>query len=183
MSEPRKKKRLQITGNQRFQILQRDAFKCVYCGIPSTHTILEIDHIVPIACGGTNSPLNLAACCPDCNTAKGSEAIPLDQLPEALARRHLEHEAEQYRLRAAFVAGRLFDAPVPHVDEWIKSIANAMWDGIDIDVLVRMADKVRAMNFKSNRQRLLEMNELVREWNDPDMQVLRSMEGCDDIQI
>lgn len=183
MSEPRKKKRLQITGNQRFRVLERDAFRCAYCGIPSSCAILEVDHITPIADGGTNSSLNLAACCADCNAGKGSMAIPLDQLPEVLARRQAEHDMEQNRIKAAFVAGRLFDPPVPHVDEWIRDITYALADYIHIDVLVRMVDEVRSIGGLTNKQRMQQMRLLITDWYAPDSVFLRGLEGCDDIEV
>lgn len=42
--------------------------QCVYCGAKAT----EIDHIVPRANGGTNSPYNLVASCKSCNKKKSN---------------------------------------------------------------------------------------------------------------
>lgn len=39
---------------------------CVYCGGPSH----GVDHIIPIAHGGTHTPDDLAPCCLDCNRRK-----------------------------------------------------------------------------------------------------------------
>jgi hypothetical protein len=45
----------------------------------------QIDHVVPVALGGSNDPSNLTVACPDCNGRKG--AIPLDDVSlPALAR-------------------------------------------------------------------------------------------------
>jgi 5-methylcytosine-specific restriction endonuclease McrA len=52
----------------RWQILERDRYTCRHCGAPATH----VDHLVPVARGGTDNPANLAASCPACNLEKGA---------------------------------------------------------------------------------------------------------------
>lgn len=44
--------------------------RCCYCGIPF-HDDSEIEHIIPIARGGDNSPDNIALACTSCNRSKG----------------------------------------------------------------------------------------------------------------
>lgn len=59
--------------NVRFAVLKRDNFKCVKCGrSPSlNHAVeLEVDHIKPVAKGGTNEIENLQTLCKDCNQGK-----------------------------------------------------------------------------------------------------------------
>ncbi|KIL36045.1 hypothetical protein SD71_10640 [Cohnella kolymensis] len=51
-------------------ILLRDDFTCQECG--QTQGLLEIDHIVPIAQGGTNELNNLQVLCMPCNRRKGA---------------------------------------------------------------------------------------------------------------
>lgn len=63
----------------RFEIFKRDAFTCRYCGQTTPQVVLEIDHIVPVAEGGTNESQNLVTACYECNRGKG--AIPLDEIP------------------------------------------------------------------------------------------------------
>lgn len=41
---------------------------CAYCGEPAT----EIDHLVPVAKGGTDHLDNLVSACRSCNRSKGS---------------------------------------------------------------------------------------------------------------
>ncbi|MEN9826806.1 MAG: hypothetical protein RI953_2551, partial [Pseudomonadota bacterium] len=43
---------------------------CHYCGRKFTFKELTMDHIVPIARGGTTSPGNVVPCCADCNKKK-----------------------------------------------------------------------------------------------------------------
>lgn len=60
---------------QRFKILNRDGFRCRYCGrSPSKDpdVVLHVDHIHPRAKGGGWSDENLAASCRECNLGKSS---------------------------------------------------------------------------------------------------------------
>jgi excisionase family DNA binding protein len=54
----------------RFSVLQRDGFTCRYCGRKAPDVELRVDHIVPVAQGGTDHPDNLCAACTDCNAGK-----------------------------------------------------------------------------------------------------------------
>ena len=45
--------------------------KCVYCGVRLSMGLSHIDHITPIAQGGTNDEWNLQLLCPKCNLRKG----------------------------------------------------------------------------------------------------------------
>lgn len=57
------------------QVFARDDYKCVYCETPFGQ--LSIDHLTPLAKGGTNDVWNLAVACMACNTSKGAK-MPLD---------------------------------------------------------------------------------------------------------
>jgi uncharacterized protein YdaU (DUF1376 family) len=52
-------------------VLERDEYKCVYCG--NSGIRLQLDHVMPRSRGGSDDPDNLAACCMPCNTSKGSK--------------------------------------------------------------------------------------------------------------
>lgn len=54
----------------RYRILQRDMFKCVLCGATAKDDTLELDHIVAIVNGGTDSDDNLRILCHQCNVGK-----------------------------------------------------------------------------------------------------------------
>jgi len=60
---------------KRFRILARDNFRCRYCGAESTTTQLQIDHVVPVQCGGTDADDNLVTACEACNMGKGGLRI------------------------------------------------------------------------------------------------------------
>lgn len=53
---------------------------CYYCQCPLTQTFqanqdTHLDHLVPIACGGSNDPTNFVLSCPKCNHSKGVEIL------------------------------------------------------------------------------------------------------------
>jgi len=52
---------------------------CHYCQRKFTIKELTMDHIVPIARGGTTSAGNVVPCCADCNKKKSVDT-PVDQL-------------------------------------------------------------------------------------------------------
>ena len=56
----------------RRRVLERDGFRCRYCG--STNR-LEIDHLTPRARGGKDTMRNLVTACYDCNRAKGAREL------------------------------------------------------------------------------------------------------------
>jgi hypothetical protein len=59
----------------RYEVLKRDRFRCVACGVsPSAHLDCElhVDHIVPLSRGGTTEMNNLRALCSKCNVGKGA---------------------------------------------------------------------------------------------------------------
>lgn len=47
----------------RFRILQRDNFTCQYCGRKAPAVVLEVDHVVPRANGGSGRATNLITAC------------------------------------------------------------------------------------------------------------------------
>ncbi len=60
----------------RFAVLQRDAFRCRYCGATASDGVkLHIDHIVPVVAGGETSIDNLVAACEQCNLGKAAHDV------------------------------------------------------------------------------------------------------------
>jgi len=68
-------KRKSLSKKIRFEVFKRDNFTCQYCGAKAPDTILEIDHIKPIAKGGDNSLTNLITSCFECNRGKGKREL------------------------------------------------------------------------------------------------------------
>lgn len=59
-----------IPRKLRHKVFVRDNYRCVECGATNKETTLEIDHIIPVAKGGTNDISNLQTLCKKCNRAK-----------------------------------------------------------------------------------------------------------------
>ena len=68
-------KRKALPKKLRFEVFKRDSFTCQYCGRMAPDVILEVDHILPVAEGGTNNIMNLITSCHDCNSGKGKRKL------------------------------------------------------------------------------------------------------------
>lgn len=68
-----------VSKRLRYEILKRDGQTCRYCGGKAPDVILTVDHVVPVALGGSDDPDNLVAACFDCNAGKSS-TVPDDKL-------------------------------------------------------------------------------------------------------
>lgn len=64
----------------RFEVFKRDSFTCQYCGRMAPDVILEVDHIIPVAKGGTNKITNLITSCHDCNSGKSDRELSDDSV-------------------------------------------------------------------------------------------------------
>jgi hypothetical protein len=61
-----------VSRRLRFEILRRDGHACRYCGAMAPDTKLTVDHVIPVALGGSDEPSNLVTACADCNAGKTS---------------------------------------------------------------------------------------------------------------
>ena len=113
----------------RFEILRRDGFRCTYCGATPQENELHIDHVVPKALGGQDSPENLVVSCSDCNLGKASTAPNGEMVAavdEAIAVAQAAHAALMSRVSdrvddLAEYEGELNEiwmAHVPHPFRW-----------------------------------------------------------------
>lgn len=80
--------RISISKGKRFEIFKRDKFTCQYCGSHPPEVVLHVDHIDPVANGGTNDTDNLITSCAACNLGKSDKLLSV--VPQGLA----EHAAE-----------------------------------------------------------------------------------------
>jgi len=78
-------KRQAISKKLRFDVFKRDGFVCQYCGAHPPQVVLEVDHIHPVAEGGTNDVDNLVTACFHCNRGKGAGL--LCDVPQTLEQR------------------------------------------------------------------------------------------------
>lgn len=62
-----------IPRKLRHEVFKRDGYRCRECGASKDETSLEIDHILPVAKGGTNDIDNLQTLCRECNRMKHTD--------------------------------------------------------------------------------------------------------------
>lgn len=67
----------QLSRSLRIAILERDGYRCVYCGRSSADSLLEVDHVTPRSVGGLDDPENLVVACQSCNRGKLANPVAL----------------------------------------------------------------------------------------------------------
>lgn len=78
--KPFQRKRQWLSFELRQQVAARDKYKCVYCGVSVHHSKCHVDHIVPLAKGGSNEISNLCLACEACNLKKGEQIWHRDKV-------------------------------------------------------------------------------------------------------
>lgn len=61
-----------VSKRTRYEVLKRDNHTCRYCGATAPDAVITLDHVLPVALGGSDDPSNLVAACRDCNAGKSS---------------------------------------------------------------------------------------------------------------
>lgn len=64
-----------MSKKTRFEVFKRDSFRCQYCGAEAPTVLLQVDHIDPVADGGTNDIANLVTSCAACNAGKSDRRL------------------------------------------------------------------------------------------------------------
>lgn len=109
-----------ISKKLRFDVFKRDGFACKYCGAtPSETVVLEVDHIHPVASGGTNEIDNLLTACFACNRGKGAE--PLSVIPQSLEEKAAIVAEREAQIRAYY---EVLEARKARKDEELWAIAD-----------------------------------------------------------
>jgi 5-methylcytosine-specific restriction endonuclease McrA len=71
-----KPERKPIGARLRSMVMERDSNCCTVCGqIGTKENPLQVDHVVPVAAGGTNCESNLRTLCRACNVGKGARRV------------------------------------------------------------------------------------------------------------
>jgi hypothetical protein len=63
-----------VSKRLRYEVLRRDGHTCRYCGGTAPDVKLTVDHVTPVALGGTDTADNLVTACGPCNSGKTSSA-------------------------------------------------------------------------------------------------------------
>src|SRR5689334_17114709 len=64
-----------VSKRLRYAILRRDNHACRYCGATAPDVPLRVDHVTPVALGGSDKPENLVTSCEPCNSGKSSATV------------------------------------------------------------------------------------------------------------
>lgn len=78
--------RRSISPRKRKEVFMRDGFRCRHCGATPADgkaVFLEVDHIIPVARGGSSRVENLQTLCNACNAGKSDSMDPLQALRDA----------------------------------------------------------------------------------------------------
>jgi hypothetical protein len=133
-----------ITKKTRFEVFKRDRFTCQYCGRMSPDVILEVDHIKPVAEGGTNKMINLITSCRDCNRGKGKRKLSDDAELKKQQKELVDHadKREQAEMMIKW-RDEMLDMTVRQAESISKYIENTTeWGVSDIgkSKLVKLID-------------------------------------------
>lgn len=107
-----------VTKRTRYEVLRRDNHTCRYCGATAPNVPLRIDHVTPVALGGTDNPDNLVTACQDCNAGKSSTSpdasLVADVREDAL--RHAELTRQAYAVLVERMGSR-----DDYIEEWAEA--------------------------------------------------------------
>ena len=68
-------KRKKLSKKDRQQVYESLGGHCAYCGVKIQLRAMQVDHIRPLANGGSDSPSNLLPACRSCNHRKGTSSL------------------------------------------------------------------------------------------------------------
>jgi len=91
-----------LSTKTRFEVLKRDRYTCSYCGKHPPDVLLEVDHITPLAAGGSDDLSNLTTACWDCNRGKGARLLEEGTAP-AINRAAVAEMAERVEQAKAYM--------------------------------------------------------------------------------
>ena len=140
-----------ISKRTRFEVLRRDDYTCRYCR--SSDNPLTIDHVVPVALGGSDAPDNLVAACRDCNAGKAStspddvtvaqvtedairwaKAMSLASKRAGRARVKLDKQVDEFR--AEWDLWQMGNKPFPLPADWREAIRRQLEAGLTVADLI-----------------------------------------------
>lgn len=147
-----------VSKRLRYEVLRRDNYTCRYCGASAPEVKLTVDHVTPVALGGSDEPTNLVSACGPCNFGKSSSS-PDAPLVEDVAQDALRFvralalvadrrtEEREYRERLLLeISNDWFtytrNGPLP--DNWEYTIVSLHTAGLcyfDMEELIKMTAK------------------------------------------
>lgn len=127
-----KKIRRPLSKKERFDVFERDAFACCYCGRRPPEVCLEVDHVVPLCEGGPDDLSNWVTSCEGCNRGKGGRVLQVEPAGHDALR--LSQEMRE-RERAA----RETQAALSSEAEYRQDVTNWLCDLFGVDSVAKSA--------------------------------------------
>lgn len=93
---------MSVSVRTRFEVFKRDRFTCSYCGRTPPEVLLEADHIIPRAAGGSDDIANLTTACATCNRGKAARLLEEGTAP-VVGRATVEELAERVSQAQAYM--------------------------------------------------------------------------------
>jgi len=151
-----------VSKRTRYEVLRRDNNTCRYCGETAPDVKITIDHVTPVALGGSDKPENLVAACKDCNAGKASVppgAVLVEDVRQvdirwaAAMRRAAEIKANERAEVEAYVRAfcATWDRWVPY--DYERTLISLHASGLPVEEMrdaVRIADTARGVDNRFN---------------------------------
>ena len=137
-------KRKAISNAKRFRVLYRDNFRCQYCGATANEARLEVDHITPLAKGGSNDESNLITACSICNNGKSANELSKQEF-EGIYLKRLQREILAYMddyIDAQYLFTPLNDMYREYGYEAVVNAINEALDGRQLESLMGVAKAI-----------------------------------------
>lgn len=144
-----------VSKRTRYEVLRRDGNRCRYCGGQAPDVTLTVDHVVPVALGGSDDPGNLVAACRDCNAGKSSSSPEASVVADVAAEsfrwaealritmRQAEDDlAERSRYRSQFIeAWEYYDSKLVFLpSSWTSSLNHWHALGVPVGLVTEAVD-------------------------------------------
>lgn len=141
-----------LSKKMRFEVFKRDKFTCQYCGRTAPDVILEVDHIKPVAEGGTNDLINLVTSCKDCNRGKGKRELSDDSAVKVQQEqlKELAKKSEQLEMMVKWK-----DELLSLGDREVDLIVGYISDTYGVEVTERGRSNIRIWLKKYNAEELI----------------------------
>lgn len=151
-----------VSKRVRYEVLRRDGHTCRYCGGVAPDVVLVVDHVVPVALGGSDDPSNLVAACRDCNAGKSSAspdaaavagvradafrwAAAMKQASEEMRMRTVERDNDLFAVKAAWASFRRLPLG------WEASVEAFLDAGLSVEMLIELAHVANGTRGVDNR--------------------------------
>jgi len=142
-----------IPRKLRHEVFKRDGYRCRECGASKDETSLEIDHILPVAKGGTNDINNLQTLCRECNRMKHTDEWVGGETDLEVAQNELENLEEQLKEVECRLKNTTDEDDILDYKFLIKKLKN-----IDIPKIIQKIEKL-SYEDKKNRIKLQKQEE------------------------